>query len=165
MPRTYEPISSVTLSIAASSITISSIPSGFTDLRLVFNAFQPTGSGQQCLIRLNSDSGTNYSLTYLDANGSSPFTGRLTNQTDFAAYYVPPNGTSNIITSTIDFMSYSNININKTVLVSHGSETYLGRYIALWRSSSAINSISARVTTGGNLQPGSSMELYGIKAA
>lgn len=165
MPLTYEPIASTTLSSAASSITLSSIPSGFTDLRLVFTAIQPTGTAQQCLVRFNGDTGSNYSLTYLDGDASGVYAGRNANVTEFAAYYVPPNGTASPIVSLIDVMSYANTSVNKTALIAHGSGLYLGRYVALWRSTAAINSISARVTSGGNLQPGSGMSLYGIRAA
>lgn len=165
MPITYEPISSVTISSAVSNITLSSIPNGFTDLRIILTAIQPTGTGQQAMLRFNGDSGSNYSLTYLDADGASCFSGRLSNQTDFAAYYVPPNGTNSSIVSVIDIMSYSNTSVNKTITIAHTSSLYLGRYVASWRSNSIINSISTRVTTGGNFQPGSTISLFGIKAA
>jgi hypothetical protein len=163
--RTYDALASVTLTAAASSISITGIPQNYTDLRVVAAVFQPTGSAQQAMLRVNNDSGTNYSLTYLDGDGSSAATGRLSNQTQVSVYYTPPGGTSAPIVSTIDFFSYANTNLNKTWFVSGASgSSYVFSYVSLWRSTAAVNRIDLNVTTGGNFQPGSTVQVFGVRA-
>ena len=71
MPATYEPIATTTLSSAASTITFSSIGSGYTDLRVIFSGLGTTGAGQYANMRLNSDTGTNYSNTRFKVSGTS----------------------------------------------------------------------------------------------
>ena len=60
---TYTPIATTTLGSAATSYTFTSIPSTYTDLVLVGNL--SSSSNTNISIRIYSDSGTNYSNTYL----------------------------------------------------------------------------------------------------
>ena len=77
---TYTPIATTTLGSAASSYTFTSIPSTYTDLVLI--ASVKTGSGDDGIsVRYNSDSGSNYSMTYLLGNGSAASSGRASNAT------------------------------------------------------------------------------------
>jgi hypothetical protein len=59
MPATYTPISTTTISgSSTSTVTISNIPSTFTDLVVVFGNFQGTSSYSFSL-RFNGDTGNN----------------------------------------------------------------------------------------------------------
>jgi hypothetical protein len=69
MAPTYEPIATTTLGTAAASITFSSIPATYTDLRLVVVAKAVSASTLD--VRFNNDSGTNYSKTEISGDGSS----------------------------------------------------------------------------------------------
>ncbi len=63
MALTYDPIGNVITTSGQSSVTFSSIPSTYTDLRLVGNQIQNNSSGggtQQLWVRFNGDTGTNY---------------------------------------------------------------------------------------------------------
>ena len=66
MAITYEPIATTTLGTAAASVTFSTISGAFTDLVLVM-AFANTGvgNGNDILMQFNSDSGSNYSRTFI----------------------------------------------------------------------------------------------------
>ena len=163
MPATYEPIASTTLGSTASSVTLSSIPSGFTDLRLVITLRDATSG--YALLRVNSDSGTNYSRTVLRGDGSSASSFRSANFTEF--YCKGSTASSTFVPTIIDFMSYSNTNVFKTILAADaGSDSQVERTVYLWRSTSAITSIAMLSVTGGStLAIGTNMSLYGIKAA
>jgi hypothetical protein len=58
MATTYEPIATTTLGTAAASITFSSIPATYTDLRLVVMC--KLLAHQLLMFRFNSDTGSNY---------------------------------------------------------------------------------------------------------
>lgn len=163
MPLTYEPIASTTLSSAASSITLSSIPSGFTDLRLVI-ALRDATSGYG-LLRVNGDSGGNYSRTVLRGDGSAPSSFRSSNITEF--YCKGSTAANSFALTTLDFMSYANTSVFKTILAADaGFDSQVERTVYLWRSTAAITSIALlSVTAGATLAAGSTVALYGIRAA
>ena len=80
MPATYEKIATTTLGSAAADITFSSIASSWTDIRLVFTGTSSVDYSN-LFCRLNSDTGTNYSLTRLSGDGSTAASAQQTNQT------------------------------------------------------------------------------------
>lgn len=157
------PIETQTLGSASSTVTFSSIPSTYTDLILVYGV--KTSSPTDVTCRFNSDTGTNYSQTVLSGNGSTANTGRSTNQTrillDSAGY--PNNPAPNAC--NVSFMNYSNTTTYKTCLsrannpASEGTDAIVG----LWRSTSAISTITIGTLTGGTtFVAGSTFTLYGI---
>ena len=165
MAATYEPIATTTLGSAASSITFSSIPATYTDLRLVFTG---TGSSNlsSILFRLNSDTAANYSFTYIAGSGTAAASARGTSTTSFFWDYT---GISTTIPHfyTVDLFSYAG-STYKTVLATtqednNGSGS-ITNAVGLWRSTAAINTI-AIIPQAGNLNAGSTATLWGIKAA
>lgn len=166
MATTYEPIQTTTLTSAQSSITFSSIPSTYTDLRVVWVGTNTTGSSEVRL-RFNSDTGTNYSQTALSGNGSSATSGRLTSQTlIYLTWGNSLNGTLPAF-KTVDVFSYTG-STYKTVLSTestdrNGSGSVVAN-VGLWRSTSTITSIELSVDTN-NFATGTTATLYGIKAA
>lgn len=166
MPSTYEPIATTTLGSAASSITFSSIPATYTDLRIVLVTNGVT-SGVNAFCRFNSDTGTNYSFTSLygegTAAGSNRSTGSNGMQLDF--YYSLDITIPNMI--TLDIFSYAG-STNKTSLITFSNNLNgLGsteRGVGLWRSTAAINTILLYMN-GQNFKIGTIATLYGIKAA
>jgi hypothetical protein len=154
MPRTYEPIASQTVS-AAASVTFSSLPQTFTDLIVIFVG--TTGSTPD-VYRLNGDTGTNYSDTYLLGTGSAASSGRFSSQ---GASRAAINGLG-VHTVRLQILSYSNTSVFKTTLVDAASASgWVERFASLYRSTSAITSftyLSDTTVTG-------TVSLYGIKAA
>ena len=164
MPATYENIATTTLSSAASTITFSSIPNTYTDLRLVFNVFVDAVSSIS--MRINGDTGSNYSETDLFANGTTVFSTRETSQTQiwFNVASTLTSGTARFI--TLDAFSYAG-STNKTFLYEYNGDVNtagrIARSVALWRSTSAITSLSFICTS--NFATGTTATLYGIKSA
>jgi hypothetical protein len=165
MPTTYEPIATTTLGSAAASISFTSIPATYTDLRLVFVG-TPTSSSWVGL-RINSDSGSNYSETRLLGDGSSAQSSRSPDTYIFIA----PVGLSTTLPSLIavDLFSYAG-STNKTLLSNFNADAngsgFVGRLVGLWRSTSAINRLDlSTLFPSGNFATGTTVTLYGIKNA
>jgi len=161
--RTYTPIARTTLSTASSTVTFSSISGSYTDLVLVVNS--RNAATATCWVTLNSDSGSNYSNTILEGNGSTSVSARQSNQTrGYTTYNSGPVSTNFSFNQIINFMNYSNTTTYKTFLsraneASRATETL----VTLWRSTAAITSIVYE--SNSNFQAGSTFTLYGIAAA
>ncbi|CAB4140028.1 hypothetical protein UFOVP404_5 [uncultured Caudovirales phage] len=161
MPSTYEPIATSTLGSNQTTVTFSSIAGTYTDIIVVIDA---TSTGDNVLARVNGDTGNNYSFTRLSGNGTSATSARGSNTNylnfDGAAYL-----TTGRSTWVIQFMNYSNTTTNKTI-ISRGNNAAVGvdANINLWRSTSAITSISF-IATSNAYQTGSTFTLYGVKNA
>lgn len=166
MPITYDNIATTTLGSSAANITFSSIPATYTDLRVVITGTSTTGS-QNIFGTLNSDSGTNYSMTRMNATGT------------FAQSDTRPNdvwmllnsaGTSTTVPFLIelDLLSYTSSKFKSILCVTSenlGATTgAINRSVYSWRSTSAITAISL-FPSGGNLATGTTATLYGIKNA
>jgi len=162
MAITYEPIATTTLTTAAASVTFSSI-SGYTDLFLVYD-FVLSSSGDSIGLRFNSDTGSNYSDTMLTGNGSAASSSRQTSQSSIRSGYWETGRSQ----TNISIMNYANANTYKTTLSrqfqSGTSTSYVVTNVGLWRSTSAITSVTL-VGVSGNIASGSIFSIYGIKAA
>jgi S-adenosylmethionine:tRNA-ribosyltransferase-isomerase (queuine synthetase) len=160
MTATYEKIATATASGSTTSITFSSIAGTYTDIVLISNA-KATVAGANLAFRLNSDSATNYSATLLKGNGSTASSFKYTNGADGRIGEYNDNQFGTYITN---FQNYSNTTTYKTVLSrSNVANDHTSAWVSLWRSSSAVNSISV-VSASGNIASGSTFTLYGIKA-
>jgi hypothetical protein len=165
---TYEPIATTTLASDQLSVTFSSISSSYTDLVLVCGSFGMNAGGSAGRLRFNGDTGSNYSSTWLYGTGSAYGSGRDSNQTSMRVIGANQGpGTSNNDNYIFHIMGYSRTNINKSVVVrgnAPAGETYL--ITGLWRSTSAINSITIISYNGTDqFKTGSTFTLYGIAAA
>ena len=165
MPATYEPIAATTLSSATSTITFNSIPATFTDLRLVFIS---TSSGGNPFVRLNTDSGTNYSTTLLLGDGANPGSSRSTDRTDLGISQGNVYSSNTIPTLlTFDFFSYAGSTFKTVLITQNQAFTSDGRVVqrvSLWRNTSAITRIDFSRDSG-TYGIGTIATLYGIKAA
>ena len=165
MAKTYEPIATNTLASATSDITFSSISGTYTDLVLV--AMPIGGGGNDCLVRLNSDSGTNYSNTFLYGSGTAAASGRGSNNTSLRGN-ITSMDTGEINNMIMSIQNYSNTTTYKTVLNRYNS-VQTGKYVTasvgLWRSTAAITSVTITTAGSGNFAIGSTFTLYGIKGA
>jgi hypothetical protein len=162
--NTYVALDKVTVGTATATVTFSSIPQGYTDLVLVATPIFSTAANVN--IRINGDTGSNYSDTYLTGNGTTAGSARDSNQS--LIYF---SGTSvGVTTANRDngiahFMNYSNTTTNKSVLLRYNQPGQIVvAMAALWRNTAAITSISLIASTG-NLDVGSTFSLYGIAAS
>jgi len=166
MPTTYEPIQTYTLGSAANAINFNSIPATFTDLRatLVVNGYDV---GDRPSIRFNADSSSIYSTTRLQGNGSAASSGRNSGNGD-----IRPSDSDFLASSKtfmeVDVFSYAGGTF-KTALAGisnddNGSGKVL-RCVGLYRSTTAITSMSLFCLSGNNFLTGTTATLYGIKNA
>ena len=164
----YIPIASQTLTAAAASVTFSSIPTtvdGKTlrDLVLVVTANSTTAA--ECRVRLNNDSGTNYSWVQMGSTASAGFS----NSGTFDSHPVTPN--SFLLTSVgavfiVQIMDYTATDKHKTIL-SRFSDAQTGQVInaiaGRYASTATITNVIARMVSN-NFAAGSTFSLYGIEA-
>jgi len=164
MAATYEPIATTTLS-TNTTVTFSSIPQTYTDLLLVINGASAVDQGVEYQVGNGSvDTGSNYSRTRIMGDGTSPSSFRASNQSLIICdgFATDANESSMQI---VHFMNYSNTSTYKTMLFRSGTtQSYISEQVALWRSTSAINTIKVAGYSG-NLLSGTSVTIYGIKAA
>lgn len=163
MPSTYEPIATQTLGTATGSVTFSSIPGTYTDL-VVVCSFGAVTASQDFTFQFNGDTTSNYSDTRLYGRNTGAVSNRNTSGTKIYADSVGVSTTLQAL-DVIHVMNYSNTSTYKTALVrstdvAKSTEIVVG----LWRSTTAITSISMAMTSG-LLMSGSTFTLYGIKAA
>ena len=166
MPATYEKIATTTLGSATNTIDFNSITASWTDLRLVFVGTESTAGFNYVNLRFNSDTGSNYSVTFLQGSGTAASSAQLTSTTRIR---LDEWGLSNTIPSlcTVDIFSYAG-STYKSLLVS-ASEDYNGSgltsvRVGLWRSTAAITSINL-VNLSSNFAIGTTATLYGILKA
>jgi len=167
MPATYEPIATTTLGSAAATITFSSIPGTYTDLKLIFVPIIPSVDSYP-VVRFNDVSSTDYSSTILSGYGSG-----LTNDSINNATYVT-DGTYFRCTSSAptllqyDIFSYSG-STDKTTLISGSADRNgagsVGRVVNLFRSTAAITKITITELNSNNWGIGTTATLYGILKA
>jgi hypothetical protein len=163
MASTYTPIATVTATGSA-AVSFTSISSIYTDLVFICNT--QAANSADVNVRVNNDSGTNYSRTWLTGTGSAISSSRNTNLTYFqpeANGYVTNTMSQNMI---IHFMNYSNATTNKTFLSrANNWEVGVDAIVGLWRSTAAINRIDIAPIGATYFSSGSTFSLYGIKAA
>ena len=170
MPQTYEPIATSTIASDGQGWDFTSIPSTYTDLRLVIygrGTYASTTFGGYG--RFNNDSGSNYSYSRLFSDGTAQSQG-ASNQDTFGVGELPSaNATANVFGQTvIDILNYSNTTTFKTILVRTStitSSSYTFTYVNLWRNTAAINRITFGTAGLNSMKAGSMATLYGIKAA
>ena len=165
MPATYEKIQSTTLGSAASSITFSSIGSGYTDIRISFVIIGGAGTAGQFDITYNNDTTSLYSITRLYGDGSSAGSSRYSG----TALYPCQNGFSSTppVFATIDLFSYAGSTF-KTALITYSNDANgsgsAERSVGLYRSTSAITRIDLG-GVGGTFAIGTTATVYGILKA
>ena len=160
MASTYEKIATTTLGSSSSSVTLSSIPSTYTDLVLIVNG-QNSSSDGNWRIRFNSDTGSNYSFTYMAGTGSATESGKYSNVTSVDCGV---SGNGNLAAQIVNINNYSNSTTYKTLLSRLSSSSrFVSANVGLWRNTAAITSITA--LNDNSWATGATFTLYGIKAA
>lgn len=160
-------LATTTLASPASTITFSSIPQTYTDLRLVLStAGVDSTSSSQVFLLFNGETtaSTNYSYTYLGSNGSITLTG--TGSTGYLSPFT--QGTTTIPGFfTADIFSYTG-STYKTLLHTYSNDTNgtgtMNFLVRLWRQTSAITSMTIQVSSSGirTFSTGTIATLYGI---
>jgi hypothetical protein len=179
----FESISTVTVGSGGSgTITFSSIPATYTHLQVrgIVQTSRGTYSVDNMITRFNSDTASNYAWHYISGGytttpiveagggGSATFMYNLHVSTS-----VPGTTFASVV---MDILDYANTNKFKTVRTLNGFDvngtagtgSYGGTVTlmsGLWRSTSAITSITFAPEVGPNFAQYSQFALYGIKGA
>jgi hypothetical protein len=165
--NTYDAIATAVGTGSSSTITFSSISGTYTDLVLLCNVIVASSASVQ--IRFNSDTGSNYSYTVLDADGATASSARQTNTTgiQLAGWSSNLGSSTNPSPIICNVNNYSNATTNKTALVrstANGASTgSVDAFVGLWRNTAAINTIS--IVSSANFTTASTFTLFGIKSA
>ena len=160
---TYIPIATQTLGSAAASITFSSIPGTYTDLRLVLTC--TTSVADSVIVQYNADTATNYSAVLLTGSGASVVTYNTTSATSIRLHNVGQTSTTVPETFSLDVFSYAGAT-NKTALATSATDTNgagsAELTCGLWRSTSAITQVTLKLFGGNNFATGTIAKLWGI---
>ena len=163
---TYDKIATTTTSSSSSLITLSSIPATYTDLKLIVNNIVGNPNQPAFSMRINGDTGTNYSTNFFAGNGSSA---QVTGTTSQDYLYGFNLGSTSIPSFwSVDFFSYAG-STYKTLLWTNSADLNGGggveKGVGLWRSTAAITSLSVYYPGSNSYNAGLTATLYGIKAA
>ena len=167
LPSTMIPIATNTLTAAAASVVFSSIPNTYTDIVAVCQLVATSATLQNApQLRINGDTGSNYSATALNGNGTTAASGRWSTQTVIYADYYGILQSNGIGQMTANFMNYANSTAYKSVLIRSGKgNKETTATIGLWRNTAAIHTITFITDSPQTFAAGTSFTLYGIKAA
>lgn len=162
MTATYEKIATTTLGSASNDVTFSSITATYTDIVVICNAKVTSGTAD-LWFNFNSDTGSNYSITFISGNGSAIQSARNTNATKMSVTNYGYLETT-IGTYIVNIQNYSNTTTYKTSLArANTTSNGLAAGAGLWRSTAAISTIKISPSAD-NFATGSTFTLYGIKA-
>lgn len=168
-PGAMIPITTTTVGTATSSVTFSNIPQSYEHLQVRCSGLTAS-SGAVMVLRLNSDTGGNYTSHRLNGDGTSAAAFAETG-VGYARVFGQNIGTNtaNPTAMIIDILDYSNTNKNKTIRSLAGCDSNgsgeIGLQSSLWINTSAVSTIEFRLNTSGNYAQYSSFALYGIKRA
>jgi hypothetical protein len=173
----FQSIQTVTVGVSGqATVEFSSIPSTYKHLqiRAISRTNRATFGIDSVLLRLNSDTGANYSKHALYGDGSS-----ATSISDLSTTGVDISGkTSTTVPTTtvgvmiVDILDYANTNKYKTVKVLGGTDTNgtiggvngrIGLLSGNWRNSNAVSTITLTPIYGANFAQYTQFALYGIK--
>jgi hypothetical protein len=160
---------------SVSSVTFSNINTNYgatyqhLQLRVVVRDDRSGGTGSVLFLRMNGDSGNNYSMHSLAGTGSAMATDATSSVAQISIGDITGGaGTTNAFTpGVIDFLDAFETTKNKTILGFFGQATnynWISLKGAARYNTAAITSINL-YGIGPNLVAGSRFSLYGIKAA
>ena len=167
----YESIQTVTVGAGGqSSASFTVIPATYKHLQV--RAFMQNNRGtfgtSTYLLRINSDSGSNYYNHVLAGSGStasaSAYSDTAVNPNDASG-----TGVSGVFgVSVIDILDYTNTNKNTTVRMLNGVDVngsggFVSLNSALWNNTAAITTLTITPAHGTLWNQYSSFALYGIK--
>jgi hypothetical protein len=178
MPANYVLLERIELNASAASVTFSSIPqTGYTDLKIVVSARSSNTDGftGTMTMRLNGNTGANYSFRQLFAATATPGSGNGSGQTyatmggtvgasltantfNNAEIYIPNYTSSTNKSWSLDTVSENNASTDFTYQLMLNA--------GLWSQTAAINEVTlfSGITGSTNFVSGSTFSLYGLAA-
>ena len=181
MATTMKLIAKTTLASNAASVTLGSggtIPQTYTDLALLCS-WRNASSGAGGFLRVNGDTGSNYSYRGLRGVGatassfnSATWVSSFGTQYDEGIFFnaADSNLTADTFASISIYIPNYAGSTNKSISVdfaaeNNGTTAYVGGIAGLWSSTAAITSVTLISDGAGDLKSGSSFYLYAISRA
>lgn len=165
MASTYTPIATYTVPSSQTSVTFNTF-GGYTDLVLVCAVKNTSTTARNVYLQFNGDTGSNYSKTLIEGNGSTASSARDTNAPAIYSAAIAVANTTEPAVSIINIMNYANTSTYKTTLSRYaGASLVTNAVVGMWRNTAAITSLTLTIDTSLNIAAGSTFTLYGIKAA
>lgn len=165
MATALTPIAWQSLASASASVTFSSIPGTYRDLRLVVTYTTSVNGG--FYTRLNGDSAANYSQVSMTGNGSTASSTSSSGSTAFYDALQLTNSSTSIGMAFFDYLDYSATDKHKTILIRAGNNGTPGpgteASTARWASTAAITSM-VLTAPGATFSIGTTFALYGVGA-
>lgn len=160
-------LATITLQSAATEVSFNSIPNNYRDLIIVANV-SGTVNDQGVRLRLNGDTGSNYTTCAMGASGAlSPSQYGFSTTTTHALFYSIHIGvnTNGIHVPIVGYITdYASTDKHKTVLTrangQNNSTTETNALASRWANTNAVNSISLTLASG-SFAAGASFYLYG----
>lgn len=157
---TYKALATLTLSGTTSSVVFDSIPSGYRDLVLIGSI--KASSVAYCLVRLNDDSGSNYTSYVMSGTASGTGSQVETSVWAQVGYYAQFQS-DHFGVLQMQFFDYSATDKHKNFIVRESIPAiYSAASYNRWASTSAVTKIYLNLTNGA--VAGSTFSLYGIEA-
>jgi len=162
---TYDSIYSTTLSSNQNRIDFSSIPQTFTDLVLVIHAKATAANDIE--LRLNDDAAASYHRTLMWHTTAGPSISRGVNINFMRLSNYAYADTAEPASHIVHFFNYADTLYSKSVMNLGFSTNGIDHENHLWKSTSAINTITQIDIYSGNANFSTNCKftLYGIKAA
>lgn len=165
---TYSTVATTTVGSAVGSVTFSNIPGSYTDLVIIGSVKLSDNANSSMAFQVNGDTASNYSRTYVRADGTTVESGRATSSTSgnfSGGNFRLADSAGNFSPVIFHMMNYSNPSVNKTFLNrANNSSLGVGASVSLWRSNTAITSITI-YPYAGTIDTNSTFTIYGIAAA
>ena len=169
----YESIATAAGTGLSGSITFSSIPSTYKHLQIrVLGRSTYAGAQDDFNIRVNGDTGSNYSQHAIGGNGGSTGSFGAASQTlggstNYAWLPGATAGASIMGVSVIDILDYQNSNKYKTLRGLCGADFNgsgsVNFWSSAWLNTSAVNSVTLLTNSTGFFTTTTQIALYGIK--
>ena len=164
MANTYYLLAYSTLSSSTSSITFSSIPATYTDLKVVLSSRsdRATEVDDQFIIKPNNST-SNLTYKYIRGNGAATSTDALNRTyTSAAGATASVFGYAEIYIPNYAGSTYKSFYCD-SVQETNGTTAYISEQAILWSDTTAITSLVLAPVYGTNFVQYSTFYLYGIK--
>jgi hypothetical protein len=168
---TYEAISTTTVPSNTTVLTVSGIPSTYTDLRIIMVPKATAGTNAMRM-RVNNDSGNNYNIKFWSASPSNTSVGAVSdsdNQICVGNYTNMATALGRTI-YVMDLYNYTSTNLYKKISIKSATaiNSVVDQTDATWKSTSVITRLDFNIapfgSSTGDFMPGTTVAIYGIKA-